>query len=49
MSKTTNKYSPAVRERAVCIVLDNVGNYESRWSAILFIPSKIGCARQTLN
>ena len=49
MSKTTNKYSPEVRERAVRMVLDNAGQDESRWSAILSISSKIGCAPQTLN
>jgi transposase len=49
MSKTTNKYSPEVRERAVRMVLDNPGQHESRWSAILSISSKIGCAPQTLN
>ena len=49
MSKTTNKYSPEVRERAVRMVRDNAGQHESRWSAILSISSKIGCAPQTLN
>ena len=49
MSKTTNKYSPEVRERAVRMVLDNQGQHESRWSAILSVSSKIGCAAQTLN
>ncbi|QFT96745.1 Transposase [Roseovarius sp. THAF8] len=49
MSKTTNKYSPEVRERAVRMVLDNPGQHESRWSAILSVSSKIGCAAQTLN
>ena len=49
MSKTTNKYSPEVRERAVRMVLDNAGQHESRWSAILSISAKIGCAPQTLN
>lgn len=49
MSKTTNKYSPEVRERAVRMVLDNQGQHDSRWSAILSISAKIGCAPQTLN
>jgi transposase len=49
MNKTTNKYSPEVRERAVRMVLDGAGQHESRWSAIVSIASKIGCAPQTLN
>lgn len=49
MNKTTNKYSPEIRERAVRMVLDNQGQHDSRWSAILSISSKIGCAPQTLN
>lgn len=49
MSKTTNKYSPEVRERAVRMVLSNEGQHESRWSAILSISAKIGCAPPTLN
>ena len=49
MNKTTNKYSPEVRERAVRMVLDGAGMHESRWAAIVSIASKIGCAPQTLN
>ena len=49
MSKTSNKYSPEVRERAVRMVLNGEGQHESRWSAILSVSSKIGCAAQTLN
>jgi transposase len=49
MGKTTNKYSPEVRERAVRMVLDNTGQHESRWAAIVSVSEKIGCAAQTLN
>jgi transposase-like protein len=49
MSKTTNKFPPEVRERAVWMVLDNQGQHGSRWQAIVSIAAKIGCSANTLN
>ena len=48
-SKTTNKFSPEVRARAVRMVLDNEGDHASRWAAVVSIAEKIGCAAQTLH
>jgi len=49
MSKTTNKFSPEVRTRAVRMILDHEGDYPSRWSAVVSVADKIGCAPQTLH
>jgi len=49
MSKTTNKFSPEVRERAVRMVLDNPGQHGSRWQAIASVAAKIGRSANTLN
>ena len=46
MNKTTNNYTPEVRERAVRMVLNGEGQHERRWVSI---SAKIGCAPQTLN
>ena len=49
MSKTTNRFSPEVRARAVRMVLDHEGEHRSRWAAVSSIAAKIGCTAQSLN
>jgi transposase len=46
--KTTTRYSPEFRERAVRMVFDHQGEHESQWKAIVWIATKIGCTGETL-
>jgi transposase len=48
-NKTSNKFSPEVRSRAVRLVFDHERDHPSRWAAISSIAAKIGCTPQTLN
>jgi transposase len=47
-SKTTNRFSPEVRERAVRMVFDHQAEHASQWARILSIAPKIGCNPETL-
>lgn len=48
-SKTTNMFSPEVRDRAVRMVTEHEAEYSSRWVAVLSIAAKIGCSAHTLH
>jgi len=43
-----SKFSPEVRERAVKMVLEHRGEYESEWAAIVSVAAKIGSTAETL-
>jgi transposase-like protein len=43
-----NRFSAEVRERAVRMVVEHEREYDSQWSAIVSIATKIGCSPETL-
>jgi transposase len=46
--KTSNRFSPEVRQRAVRMVLEHGGDHASQWAAIGSIAPEIGCTAETL-
>ncbi|MDO2529071.1 IS3 family transposase [Escherichia coli] len=47
MTKNT-RFSSEVRQRAIRMVLESQGEYDSQWAAICSIAPKIGCTPETL-
>ena len=48
-SKTTKRFSPEVRARAVGLVFEDEKDHSSRWATVTSIAAKIGCTAQSLN
>ena len=48
MKKTSTRYSPELRERAVRMVLEHQGEHGSQWAAIVSIAGKVGCTPESL-
>ena len=46
--KTSKRYSPEVRERAVRMVFEHAADHDSQWAAIQSIAGKLGCTTESL-
>ncbi len=47
MTKNT-RFSPEVRQRAIRMVLESQGEYDSQWAAICSCYAILGCKQETL-
>ena len=45
---TSKRYPAELRERAVRLVLEHRGEYETEWAAILSVAEKMGVGKETL-
>ncbi len=43
-----SRYSPAILERAVSMLLDQQAEYGSKWAAMNSIAAMVGCTAETL-
>ena len=48
MIKKPSHFSPELRQRAVRMVLESKGEYDSMWATVESIAPKIGCSATTL-
>jgi transposase len=48
MNNTSKRYPAEVRERAVRMVLEHEGEYDSQWAAIGSVAQKLGMTPETL-
>src|ERR1700681_26130 len=46
--KTSKRYSPEIRERAVRMVFEHAADHDSQWAAIQSIAGKLGCTTESL-